>query len=201
MIRIAWICVGWLVLVGACRAASYIVTAHRDGDALVVEANADLAVTDRQAWEVLTDYDHLSEFVPDISESRVIERHGDRAVVEQKGRASFLFFRFSLFVRMEIEERPPHEVLAKAVAGSFQEMTGRYGLEPNETGVKLIYQGRFIPSFGVPRAVGNAAIKRAVENQFGAMVREIERRGGVTSGTKGSASHVSGMTTALSQER
>ena len=170
----------WLVWSQTCPAAPIVVSTHREQDVLVVEAGTDLAVTNQQAWGVLTDYAHLSEFVPDLTESRVVERVGDRVVVEQKGGASFLFFRFPISLRMEIEERPPREIVAKAVSGSFKEMTGRYGLEPSETGVKLHYTGRFIPNFGVPRAISNAALKRAVERQFGAMVREIERRGGAS---------------------
>ncbi|MFN0315826.1 MAG: SRPBCC family protein [Burkholderiales bacterium] len=172
--NLAWLLCSQLVL-----AAPIVVNTHREEDVLVVEARADLAATNQQAWGVLTDYAHLPEFVPDVAESRVAERTGDRVVVEQKGKASFLFFRFSITLRMEIEERPPHEILAKALSGSFKEMTGRYALEPSDTGVKLHYTGRFVPNFGVPRVIGNAALKRAVERQFGAMVQEIERRAAI----------------------
>ncbi|MSQ59053.1 MAG: cyclase [Betaproteobacteria bacterium] len=169
----------WLMCSQACLAAAVVVNTHREEEVLVVEARADLGATNQQAWGVLTDYAHLHEFVPDLAESRVTERTADRVVVEQKGRAGFLFFRFSISLRMEIEERPPREILAKAVSGSFKEMTGRYELEPAGTGVKLHYTGRFVPNFGVPRFIGNAALKRAVERQFGAMVQEIERRAAI----------------------
>ncbi len=185
MVPVALANLVWLFWSQMCAAAPITVGTHREGEVLVVEAVADLAVTNQQAWDVLTDYARLSEFVPDLTESRVIERIGDRAIVEQKGRVSFLFFRFAISLRMEIEERPPHEILAKAVSGSFQEMTGRYGLESSATGVKLSYTGRFIPNFGVPRAISNAALKGAVEKQFGAVVREIERRGGANQGIFG----------------
>ncbi len=173
---------GW---VQSCAGAPIVVKTHRDAEALVVEASADIAVTIQQAWEVLTDYGRLSEFVPDLIESRVIERQGDRVTVEQKGEASFLIFRFPVFMRMEIDEHPPSEVIARSVRGSFQEMSGRYALEPSTGGVHVSYTGRFVPNFGVPRFIGNAALKRAVEKQFGAMVREIERRGGVIAGQSG----------------
>lgn len=152
------------------------VSAHLDGEALIVEARADLAATAGQAWDVLTDYDRLSDFIPDLLVSRVVARHGQRVVVEQKGRVAFLFFRYDVNMRMEIDEHPPIEIVARALDGSFQEMTGRYLIEPSDRGLKLRYSGRFIPSFGVPRALGIAALKRAVEKQFGAMVNEIERK-------------------------
>ena len=179
MLPIVLVSFFWLLWAQTCAGAAIAVHTYRDGSALIVEASADIPVTPRRAWDVLTDYDRLSEFVPDLMESRVIERQGDQVVVEQKGKVSFLFFNLPVFVRMEIVERPPHEVLAKAVKGSFQEMTGRYALEPSTLGVKLSYTGRFVPNFGVPRFIGDAVLKHAVEEQFGAMVHEIERRDGV----------------------
>lgn len=165
-----------ILSVRAGAATGLLVSTHREGDALVVEARADLDATAAQAWDVLTDYGRLSQFIPGLLESRVIERSGDRVIVAQKGRVGFLFFRYDIAYRMEVDEYPPTEIVARALDGSFLEMAGRYRLEAREQGIRLHYAGRFIPSFGVPRALGNAALRGAVEKQFGAMVNEIERR-------------------------
>lgn len=165
-----------IISVRAGAATGIEVSTHLDGEALIVEARADLDATAGQAWDVLTDYDRLSEFIPDLVVSRVVERQGQRVVVEQRGRVAFLFFRHDVNLRMEIDEHPPIEIVARALEGSFQEMTGRYRIEPAQSGLRLQYSGRFVPSFGMPRALGMAALKRAVEKQFGAMVNEIERR-------------------------
>src|SRR3954470_8664560 len=65
---------------------------YRRGDAVTVYAEVELAVDAKLAWEVLSDYDHLSQFIPDMSVSRVVSRTGDTALVEQKGEFGFLFF-------------------------------------------------------------------------------------------------------------
>jgi len=169
----------WLPL---CVAQEISVHTHRDGDALVVEAEVDLTASRAQAWDVLTDYGRLAEFVPDLITSRVVERQGARVIIEQTGKVGFLFFVYHAFVRLEVDERAPHEILARAVKGSFDEMTGRYLLEESDEGVNLRYSGRFVPAFGVPRLLSNAAMRRAVEKQFGALAREIERRAALMRG-------------------
>jgi len=42
--------------------------------------------------------------------------------------------------------------------------------------VRLDYSGRLVPEFRLPPLIGTAAVKVAVEKQFGALVREIQRR-------------------------
>lgn len=163
----------WLPLYAAQEIS---VHTHRDGDALVVEAEVDLTASRAQAWDVLTDYGRLAEFVPDLISSRVVERQGARVIIEQTGKVGFLFFVYHAFVRLEVDERAPNEIQARAVKGSFDEMMGRYLLEERNEGVKLRYSGRMVPAFGVPRLLSNAAMRRAVEKQFGALAREIERR-------------------------
>src|SRR5207245_5185642 len=63
---------------------------ERHGEYITVSASAVMQVDARIAWEVLSDYDNLAQFIPDMKSSRVVSRSGDRVVVEQKeiGRAS-----------------------------------------------------------------------------------------------------------------
>jgi len=49
--------------------------------------------------------------------------------------------------------------------------------EINEGGVPVrIYTGELEPAFGLPPIIGSLAVRTMVEEQFGAMVAEIERR-------------------------
>ena len=49
----------------------------REGEFVSVRASAELEANPRIAWEVLTDYDHLAEFIPDVRSSRVLRRNPD----------------------------------------------------------------------------------------------------------------------------
>ena len=42
---------------------------------------------DATTWDVLTGYDHLPDFIPDMSASHTLERDGSDARVQQSGRA------------------------------------------------------------------------------------------------------------------
>src|SRR5882672_481739 len=60
------------------------VEARREGDAVIVEANALLHADLAIAWDVLTDYDRYAEFIPDLRSSRIVARSGGTVIVEQK---------------------------------------------------------------------------------------------------------------------
>jgi carbon monoxide dehydrogenase subunit G len=154
------------------------VSSRRDGEAVIVEAFTELAVTPQQAWGPLTDYDGLARFIPDMSESRTVVRNGNRVLVEQKGSAGLFFLRRAIEVRLDIEESPYSWITARAVSGSFREMQGRYDLEPVAGVVRLRYTGRFVPDFWVPEFIETAAVRRAITRQFAAMAREIVARAG-----------------------
>ncbi|MCA3132695.1 MAG: SRPBCC family protein [Rhodocyclaceae bacterium] len=167
-----------LVPVWSALAQEVSVVSRREGEAVIVEALTELAVTPEQAWGPLTDYDNLARFIPDMQQSRVIERTGQRVLVEQQGSAGLFFLRRSIEVRLDIEESPHAWITARAVSGSFREMQGRYDIEPVAGVVRLRYTGRFVPDFWVPAVIGNAAMRSAVTRQFAAMAREILRRAG-----------------------
>jgi ribosome-associated toxin RatA of RatAB toxin-antitoxin module len=157
-------------------AADVTVEATRDGEAVEVEAAAEIAADAARAWQVLTDYNRLPQFVPDLHESRVVSREGAKVVVEQKGVARFLFFTYPIEVRLEVTEYPHRRIESRAVAGNFRELRSTYTLEPREGGVRLRYQGRLVPDFQLP-LFGTWVLRNNVEATFRAMVEEIERPG------------------------
>src|SRR5258708_39639703 len=66
---------------------------ERQGEYITVNASVLMQVDARTAWEVLSDYDHLAQFIPDMKSSRVVSRDGNRVLVEQKGEFGFFFYR------------------------------------------------------------------------------------------------------------
>jgi carbon monoxide dehydrogenase subunit G len=148
----------------------------REGEFVSVRASAELKASPHIAWEVLTDYDHLAEFIPDLRSSRVVQRGPEGVLVEQKGEFGFLFFRQSIEVTMAVSEQPPRRILARAVAGDMKDMQGSYELQASEAGLRLVYSGRFVPGFFVPPLIGMPLVRRSLERRFRAMVEEIERR-------------------------
>ena len=171
----------WLVLLvlpatGAATEISVQTTRH--GDSFEVEAVAEIEADVLDAWKVLTDYDRLAEFIPGMRESRVVSRDGSSVVIDQRGEASLLFFTFPMSVRLAIEEYPNDRIVSNAISGNFKELHGVYLLEVRDVGLRLRYEGKFTPDFGVPPLIGTLVVRSTVERRFIAMVREIEKTRG-----------------------
>jgi len=150
----------------------------RDGEFIVIQASVEIQEDPSVIWEVLTDYDHLAEFIPDMKISRVIARTADGVVVEQKGEMSFLFFTQSIEAQLAVIETPPRRISSRAISGSFKELVGNYDLNPTpDGGVRLHYIGRMIPDFIMPPLFGMLAVRSAAEKRFSALVQEIAKRG------------------------
>jgi carbon monoxide dehydrogenase subunit G len=166
----------WLLPAWPACAQEVSVETSRQGEFIIIEASADLQADVRTIWQVLTDYDHLSDFIPDMKSSRVLSRNADGVVVEQKGEFSFLFFSRPVEVQLVVVESPPRRVVSRAISGSFREMSGSYQLEPVPGGIRLLYSGRMVPDFDMPPLFGMMAVRIVAQRRFSAMVREIIRR-------------------------
>lgn len=164
-----------LILPATGRTADITVQTTRHGDSFEVEAVAEIEADVVDAWKVLTDYDRLAEFIPGMLESRVVSRDGSNVLVDQRGEASLLFFTFPMRVRLAIEEYPNDRIVSSAISGNFKEMHGVYHLQALDAGLRLRYEGKFTPDFGVPPLVGTLVVRSTVERRFSAMVREIEK--------------------------
>ena len=162
---------------GLVRAAETIETRiEREGEYITVSASALMQVDARIAWEVLSDYDNLARFIPDMTSSRAVSRSGNRVLVEQKGEFGFFFYKQPVDVLLEVLEAPPHRIDARRIAGNIRELETRYELGTSAAGVRFDYSGRFIPDFSLPPLIGMPIVRRIVERRFRAMVEEIVRR-------------------------
>lgn len=148
----------------------------RNGSRFAVRSESYVAASAAVAWQVLSDYDHLAEFVPDLRVSRVISAPGQPLLVEQSGEAGFLVFRFSVDVVLEIEEAAPQRLGFRAIRGNMRSMQGEWRIEPSAPGIRLVYTADLEPLFWVPPLLGPAVMRRDIAAQIGGVVREIERR-------------------------
>jgi ribosome-associated toxin RatA of RatAB toxin-antitoxin module len=154
-----------------------VVQTERRGDGLEVRAQALIETTAQLVWQVISDYERLPEFIPGIHRSTVLERRGERLLLQQSGEARFLFFAVPIEVRLEVHEQPPDRITSRAVGGNLRRMNGRYEIHAAAPGaVQLRYFGAIEPDFALPPIVGHVALRASVEEQFEAMVREIRRR-------------------------
>ena len=152
-------------------------SAVREGELIKVSASVELAVDRALAWEVLTDYGHYASFISGLDESRVVGRHAQGLIVEQKGAIGVFFFKQSVRTRLLVTESPPASVVSRGLEGSFKDLNGRYDLQPTASGIRLQYSGSFIPDFYLPPLIGMALVRYNLERNFSELAAEIVKRG------------------------
>ncbi|MBI2312380.1 MAG: SRPBCC family protein [Betaproteobacteria bacterium] len=130
----------------------------------------------RLAWDVLTDYNRLAEFVPGLSASRIASAPGEPLLLEQKGEAGFLVFRFPVEVVLRVEERPHDRLRFILVRGNMKAMRGEWRVEKAGAGTRVSYDAELTPGFWVPPLIGPHIIRRNVKNQLEGVAREMLKR-------------------------
>jgi hypothetical protein len=161
-------------------AASIRVTAQRHGDTIDVNATAFLETDAATAWQVLTDYDHYAEFIPNLRVSRVVARHGPVVTVEQSGDAMFWMFRIPIAIRYQVTESPPNRLQSRATGGSLRALASSYVLTTTQSGMRLDYSGHIAPRFDLLGRIEQMAVRKNIEREFQALADEIERRSAVS---------------------
>ncbi len=164
---------------------------QRNGAVYSVRASSDVVADVPTAWATLTDYERLSEFLPDIRRVQVLSRDGNRLTVAMSGALRLLIFEWPVRVRLAVQHEPYGRVLASSDPGrvdgqppTLQAFRGRYTLTAipiaGRTGVRLDYEAQFQLTETLPSLIGplfgRVLVRAAIREQFEALVREIERR-------------------------
>lgn len=155
---------------------------HRNGQAFFeVTASTVVRATPRQAWDTLTDYDHLAGFVPDLRESKLVSRNGRIAVVEQRSQAGFLFVSQSVHMRLRVEETPLSAIDVTLIEGDMRHYAAHWKLAAESTvgipGTRVDFHCAIEPDFFVPPLIGRPIVQAYVTKMLEAVMAEIERRG------------------------
>jgi ribosome-associated toxin RatA of RatAB toxin-antitoxin module len=148
------------------------------GSAIAIDARARLRVPEQLIWRTLTDYEHLPEFIPGMKVSRVVDRKGGAAIVQQQGEARLLFLSFPIKVLVESTEFPPHVITIRVLKGNLKQLDGLYRIEPGASPEERVLRwvGIIEPDSLLPAFITVMVMRANVESQFTGMVREIERR-------------------------
>lgn len=152
---------------------------HRDGMSWFdIDANGFVSATPQQAWKVLTDYERLPQFVPELVHSRVMKRTGNEVLLEQESRAGFLFFSYNLRMTVRVTEQAFSAIDIALVSGGMKRYDARWELEGiqenGREGTRIRYSAQMEPEFFVPPLIGQPFVQASVRKTVEAVVREIE---------------------------
>lgn len=82
------------------------------------------------AWQVLTDYENFSKFLPGVKSSELIEQKGDRTVFEQVNKVKTLVFSIEARLQIANTETYPQQIAFEAIDGDIKSLKGKWTLEP-----------------------------------------------------------------------
>jgi carbon monoxide dehydrogenase subunit G len=128
------------------------------------------------AWAVVTDYDHIPEFVPSMVSSRTERQPDGRLLVRQTAKGGVFIFRRRVNVLLELEEEPGRRIGFRDVLGKdFKHYVGEWRIEADSLGTNVRYALEAEPK-SVPRALCRSVLRRTAKDLLQQVRVEILRR-------------------------
>jgi ribosome-associated toxin RatA of RatAB toxin-antitoxin module len=110
-----------------------------------------------KVWKILTDYESLPQFIPNLAKSCLLEHPNGGIRLEQIGSQRLLNFKFCARVVLDLEEIFPKLINFQMVEGDFKGFSGSWCLEPYSLdasqGTNLCYTIQVWPKLTMPIAI------------------------------------------------
>ena len=137
---------------------------------IVAEAPADLC------YAVISDFDRLADFIPDLKSSRIVSGPRQPLRLRQVGETRGGFSRYSIDVTLALTVDPPREISFTRVDGNLEKMEGRWRVHGDTGRCTIDYRADLQPAFWVPPVLGPMIMRQQVEAQLEGLKAEIDRR-------------------------
>lgn len=150
----------------------------QSGEVLTVDATIEAPVTQKTAWDVLVDFDHMAAILHNLTSSKVVSRDGNTLIVKQQGVAKYGVLSFSYESEREIRLDPMQRIRAKELAGSARRMESEMQLSTASpgNGVQIKYHAEIVPDSVLARLFGKSELQSQITEQFESMVAEMRKR-------------------------
>ncbi|MBD2293247.1 SRPBCC family protein [Anabaena sphaerica FACHB-251] len=110
-----------------------------------------------KVWKILTDYEALPQFIPNLAKSCLLDHPNGGIRLEQIGSQRLLNFKFCARVVLDLEEIFPKLINFQMVEGDFKGFAGSWCLEPYSLGANqgtiLCYTIQVWPKLTMPIAI------------------------------------------------
>jgi ribosome-associated toxin RatA of RatAB toxin-antitoxin module len=148
-LAIAWLAAA-TTIVSAASADQVRVDVREEQGTYQVVATFQIPQRAALAMAVLTDYERIPKFMPDVRTSRVLERRDRRVVVEQEAVATFLLFSKQVHLLLEVDEAPLSLEFKDRCLKAFSSYEGSWRLEERPDRTDVTYTLSANPTFEVP---------------------------------------------------
>lgn len=152
------------------------VKARKEGDTVVIDVDLVVPASPHEAWDVLIDYDHMPQFLPNLQVSKIVSRTPTRLQVVQKGGVSHGPIAISFDVVRDVRLKPYQEIDSHVVSGDLKQVDSVTRLSAEGEGTRIRFHSESIPNVWVPPGIGPALIENETRDQFADMRAEIVRR-------------------------
>jgi ribosome-associated toxin RatA of RatAB toxin-antitoxin module len=153
------------------------ITVNESAGVYRVAARFNVAQPPAIAMSVLTDYEHIPSFMPDVRTSRVVEHSEDHVIVEQEAVARLMMFSKQIHLVLEIHEQPGSSLQFRDRCGkSFKSYEGRWAVATKDGQTGIEYTLTAEPSFDVPEFLLRRLLKRDARRMIENLQAEVARR-------------------------
>lgn len=129
-------------------------------------------------WEVINDKDHAADFLEGVLESKVIERDGNRLLVEQRTKVGGP--KGSYQYRLRHELTPMSKAIFTYAGGELEDVIGAWWIfdGPAADCCLVVYSLYIDAGFFAPHAIVKAGMKRTIPKTMASIAAEVGRREG-----------------------
>lgn len=152
------------------------VAVRMQGGEVWVDVNFHVPVAPQEAWAVMTDYDHATEFISKLEKSVIVSRTDQMLLVSQKGTMGFGPFSVPIETVTEVRLTPYETMQGRMVSGNMKKNESTTRLIADADGTRVVYHLESIPDVWLPPLIGRALVELETRARFRQLVAEILRR-------------------------
>jgi carbon monoxide dehydrogenase subunit G len=152
------------------------VNVQREGNSFSIDLVMQARVPPAVAWAVLTDFDHMAEFIPNLSHSQVLQRNENVLKISQKGKAHWGPLTMNFESLREVTLLPQREIRTHGLSGTIKRVESSMTLEAEGSGTRLHYHTEVEPGSWFPPLLGPAKVREETAAQFSAILQEMAQR-------------------------
>jgi len=145
------------------------VSVREDRGAYAVAARFEVPQPPAIVLAVLSDYEQIPRFMPDVRTSVVVERAAGRQVVEQEAVSKFMMFSKQVHLVLDVTEGENTLRFVDRCGKSFKSYEGAWHATPKGTGTVVTYELTARPGFDVPEFI----LKRLLKRDSGVMINRL----------------------------
>lgn len=147
------------------------------GDVFFVEGSFEVPASNNLVWDVLSDYEHIGDFVSSIRKSVILERHQRTLILEQRATVRALFFSKEVGIRLEVHEIPGRTITFEDRSHSdFEDYQGTWNITDTALGSRVVYRLRAKPRMVAPSGMSAGILKSTSIELLNQVRVEIIRR-------------------------